>query len=193
MVLPRFEEFAARARLPLALSEILEYVTYCLGEFLSRLGDPKNQAQLLLPRFPRSVVEPIQNSVRFSHNVDAKKIAKILMLLQEFEDGIGSISRCKKKELIYMFLIKGLNICNLACDLMRYGEILKEDLMNSGEAKKVNLLLDMLGFTREKNAELFVLLERRTYLDFSGLDFESDLDNGDIDFPVGLVWKTIPP
>jgi hypothetical protein len=115
------------------------------------------------------------------------------MLLQEFEDGIGSISRCKKKELIYMFLIKGLNICNLACDLMRYGEILKEDLMNSGEAKKVNLLLDMLGFTREKNAELFVLLERRTYLDFSGLDFESDLDNGDIDFPVGLVWKTIPP
>ena len=67
------EAYAARATLPLALSEVCDYAGACFDIFKSRLPNYKDRSPLDLPTFPSSAVKPLQDCIRFSDKDQAKK------------------------------------------------------------------------------------------------------------------------
>jgi hypothetical protein len=85
-----YEEYAARSIMPLALSHITDYAGKCIvalvGVLQSRKGITSrvgsSSLSFTIPDFPKTVIEPLQNLVKYSEKEYADQISYLLAFLQ---------------------------------------------------------------------------------------------------------------
>jgi hypothetical protein len=78
----RRESYAARAVLPLALSQISEYAKKSIECWKDFDPDTQNLSDVSVPELPEGLVEPLRDCIRYSEQHQAKQIADLLHWLQ---------------------------------------------------------------------------------------------------------------
>ena len=151
------EEYAARAGLPLALTEVCNYAAACRDIFKSRLLNRKYSSPLELPLFPGDVVEPLQYCIRFSDKDQAKKIADLLSFLQIFQSRVTDSDRWSKMAL-YDGISDAVVLNLLASDLYDYGRRREEGWMKRPDRQRMGREFENMGLSSYQHPNLFRLV-----------------------------------
>ena len=184
------EEYAARATLPLALSEVCDYALACFDIFKSRLPNYNDRSPLELPVFPRSAVEPLQYCIRFSDKSQAKKIADLLSNLQIFHSRVAGKSRWRKA-MLYERILDAVILNIRASDLFDYGRRGEEGWMKRPDPARIGRELRINGFSSDQHPMLFAFVGPESIQTEPELHpiFADDEDDDGHD----IVWSTKHP
>ena len=154
------EEYAARARLPSALSEICNYAEACFRKFQKRLQNTNDISPLKLPYPPKRAVDHLQNCIRFADHQNATKIKLVLSSLQMFEARISGVEKWSKN-VLYERIYDGLALHIFAVEVLVYARGEAESWAKNPEPIAMQNSLRSFGFRAREHPYLFVLAGMR--------------------------------
>lgn len=184
------EAYAARATIPLALSEVCDYAGACFDIFKSRLPNYKDRSPLDLPTFPSSAVKPLQDCIRFSDKDQAKKIADLLSNLQIFHSRVSGKSRWRKA-MLYERILDAVILIIRASELFDYGRRIEEGWMKRPDPARIGRELRMNGFSSDQHPMLFAFVGPEALQTEPEL-YPTEADDDD-DESHDTIWITKPP
>lgn len=180
------EIYAAKAVLPLSLSQITSYANECIVNILTAYAQFKSMKNILVtnislqvPDIPSDITQPIQYTVRFSDRSDAQRLANLLVVLQVQHSRLNGLQESLASRMsqhlrksnritvvvdhhFHSAVLDAANVYALASSLFEYARREDEgETASNAELSDMVQALHINGVWEEEHPELFKLLHLR--------------------------------